>query len=286
MQFQITEAGFTAAFAASNNGPSIRITEFKIGGGFNYVPAASDVALHGEVLHVGQPNAYRVLDAHTAEFTLRMDETIGSWQFGEVGLYMQDGTLFALASLEHQQWKIAYPGTDFNRFNVKVRLVLNGAIPKLDLVVQHITAGIIWELPSVDDLPLIDDAESNVFLCHSKDDTGNEALCTKGSDRWTIGSHMKRVFVGTVSAVGLMEISSVAFTEASDVDGKYLVQFTSGAAKSAVRRVIIISEGRATFLRPEPSVQIGDTFELLESGAAGGGDSGGDSGFFYSLMGR
>lgn len=285
MQFQITGAGFAAAFAAQNNGPSIKITEFKIGGGFNYTPQSDDVALHGNILYVGTPSAYRVIDQNTAEYSLRMDETIGSWQFGEVGLYLQDGTLFALAALEHKQWKIAYPGTDFNRFNIKVRLVLNGVIPKLELVVQQITAGIIWELPSVDDLPLTDDAQTNVYLCHSQDDCGNEPLCTKSTERWTISTHMRRRVVGVVTAVsvGHNEITSPSLVFNSSVTGRYLVQFTSGLAKTSVRRVANISNSKALFITAEPGISIGDTFEILES-VTGGSDAE-DAAFFFSIMG-
>jgi hypothetical protein len=101
-----------------------------------------------------------------------MDETVGTWQFGEVGLYLTDGTLFALGALQRPQWKAAFPDRDFNRYNVKIRLILNGAIPKIELVTQTIVAGVIWELPSVDDLPVLLDAQTNVYLCHSKDENG------------------------------------------------------------------------------------------------------------------
>lgn len=285
MQFQITGAGFAAAFAAQNNGPSIKITEFKIGGGFNYTPQSSDIALHGDTLYVGTPTAYRVIDQNTAEYTLRMDETVGSWQFGEIGLYLQDGTLFAVAALQHKQWKIAYPGTDFNRFKIKVRLVMNGVIPKLELVVQHITAGIIWELPSVDDLPLTDDAPTNVYLCHSRDDMNNEALCTKSADRWTITTHPKRRLVGRVDAVGIghLDITASELVFNSSVTGKYLIQFTSGLANTAVRRVANIVAGKAVFVTAEPGIAVGDTFELLES-HSGGADAE-DTAFFFSILG-
>lgn len=287
MKFQITSAGFAAAFAASNQGPEIRIGQFRVGAGVGYTPAVTDTALHGALLHTGTPIGYRVLDPNTCEFTIRMDETVGTWQFGEIGLYLLDGTLFALGALQRPQWKAAFPDRDFNRYNVKIRLVINGAIPKIELVVQQITAGVIWELPSVDDLPAIEDAQTNVYLCHSQDENGNDALCTMGDNRWTINTHLRRRIVGTITAVNNTgtQVTSPSITLSDTTPGRYLVQFTSGAAKGLVRRVTSMNANRANWLTPEQNVAVGDTFEILQDSASADG-SGGDDAFFYSLLGR
>lgn len=286
MKFQITSAGFAAAFAASNQGPEIRIGQFRVGAGVGYTPAVTDTALHGALLHTGTPIGYRVLDHNTCEFTIRMDETVGTWQFGEIGLYLLDGTLFALGALQRPQWKAAFPDRDFNRYNVKIRLVINGAIPKIELVVQQITAGVIWELPSVDDLPLIADAQTNVYLCHSQDENGNDALCTMGDNRWTINTHLKRKIVGTITAVNATgtQFTSPAIFLSDSMPGRYLVQFTSGAAKGLVRRITSMNANQANWLTPEHNVAVGDTFEILQCSASA--DGGGDDAFFYSLLGR
>jgi hypothetical protein len=287
MQFQITSAGFAAAFAASNQGPEIRIGQFRVGAGVGYTPAVTDTALHGALLHTGTPIGYRVIDPNTGEFTIRMDETVGTWQFGEIGLYLLDGTLFALGALQRPQWKVAYPDRDFNRYNVKIRLVLNGAIPNIELAVQQITAGVIWELPSVDDLPMIEDAQTNVYLCHSQDENGNDALCTVGNNRWTISTHLRRRIIGTVTAVNSAgtQITSPSITLADATPGRYLVQFTSGGAKGSVRRITSVnaSARQANWGIPELNVAVGDTFEILQSNT---GVDGSDDGFFYSFLGR
>jgi hypothetical protein len=287
MKFQITSAGFAAAFAASNQGPEIRIGQFRVGAGVGYTPAVTDTALRGALLHTGTPIGYRVLDPNTCEFTIRMDETVGTWQFGEIGLYLLDGTLFALGSLQRPQWKAAFPDRDFNRYNVRIRLVLNGVIPTIELVVQQITAGVIWELPSVDDLPLIEDAQTNVYLCHSQDENGNDALCTVGENRWTINTHLKRKLVGTITAVNATgtQFTSPAIILSDSTAGRYLVQFTSGAAKGLVRRVSSMNTNQVNWVAPEQNIAVGDTFEILQGSASADG-GGGDDAFFYSLLGR
>lgn len=286
MQFEITSAGYAAAFAASNQGPVIKINAFVIGSGFGYAPLVTDKSLHGVELYRGTPSGYQILDDNTCEFTIRMDETVGSWQFGEIALLFEDGTVFALGTLQRPQWKVAYPDSDFNRYNVKVRLVLSGAIPKIDLVATTVVAGVIWELPSVDALPTVADSQTNAYLCHSTDDNGNDALATLGARGWTIASHMRRVVSGVVSerfANGLgCNAPELAVTDA--VPGKYIIQFTSGVAKGTVRSIRSVGGGAARWNLPEMNVVAGTSYELMQSNTGSGGAE--DAAFFYSLIGR
>lgn len=287
MQFQITGAGLAAAFAASNSGPEIKIGQYAVGSGVGYSPLVTDVALRGVELHRASPTNYSVLDDNTCEFTIRMSENIGTWQFGEIGLYLVSGELFALGVLQRPQWKVAYPDADYNRYNVKIRLILNGVIPKIELVVQTITAGVIVELPSVDNLPWLQDAQTNAYLCHSRDESGNEALATLGSNRWTINSHMRRRYTGVIAAKNTagtqLSAAGIGLTDATA--GRYLVQILSGAAKGAVRRVSSLNVNQVNWALPETNLVLGDQFEILQSNA-GGESSGGDDAFFYSIMGR
>ncbi len=285
MQFQITSVGLAAAFAASNNGPEIRIGQFAVGSASGYVPLVTDAALRGVELHRASPTNYRVLAADTCEFTVRMDENVGSWQFGEVSLYLVTGELFALGTLQRPQWKVAYPDADYNRYNVKIRLTINGGIPKIELVVQTIVAGVIVELPSVNDLPWLLDAQTNAYLCHSRDEQGNEALATLGEDRWTIHSHMRRRFRGNIVARNASgtQLTGTGISLTDSTQGRYLVQILSGAAKGAVREVTSLNVHQVNWVLPETNMAVGDQFELLQS-STGGESSGGDDAFFYSML--
>lgn len=283
MQYQITNVGLAAAFAAANNGPQIRIGQFKVGSANGYAPLVTDTGLHGAELYAGAPTNYDVLDANTAEFTLRMGEDVGTWQFGEIGLYLVTGELFALGTLEHPQWKVAYPSTDFNRVNLRVRLILNGAIPRVELVVQNVYAGVINELPSVDDLPRIQDALTNAYLCHSQDTNGNDALATKGAN-WTIHSHMRRRFSGAVVSATSTSLTTTGLGINDATPGRYLVQVTSGPNTGLVRRLASLSGNTVTWVRPLLGLTAGHQIEVLESNSSDG--SGSDDAFFYSCVGR
>jgi hypothetical protein len=287
MQFQITSVGLAAAFAASNNGPEIKIGQFAVGSGVGYVPLVTDSALRGVELHRDTPTNYRVIGSDTCEFTIRMSETVGTWQFGEIGLYLVTGELFALGTLQRPQWKVAYPDADFNRYNVRIRLTINGAIPKIELVVQNITVGLILEVPTVDDLPLLVNAQGNAYLCHSRDEQGNEAFATLGDNRWTVHSHMRRRYRGAVTAVNSFgtQVTGTGIGLTDATLGRYLIQFLSGSAKGAVRRIASLNVNQVNWTLPETNIAVGDQFELLQS-STGGESSGGDEAFFYSLLGR
>lgn len=287
MRFQITGAGFAAALAASNQGPLIRIARFRVGSGSGYTPTASALDLSGTVLYTGTPIGYQILDQNTCEFTLRIDESQGTWQFGEIALDLLDGTMFAVGTLQRPQWKVAYPDADFNRYNVKIRLTLNGAIPRIEFVVQNITAGVVQELPSIDALPPVASSESNIYLCHSTDEVGNETLATRGAQRWTLSNYLKRAGSGSVvaAASGRLGITVTGLPGSlPNNPGQYAIQFVTGAARGTVRRVVSSSGNALQWATPELNAAPGDLFELLTGGGVGAG--GGDDGFFYSLIGR
>jgi hypothetical protein len=286
MKFQITSAGFAAAFAASNQGPRIEIDEFRIGAAFGYEPVPGDEGIRGVMLHTGVPVGYKVLDANTAEFLLTMDENVGTFNFGEIGLYM-DGVLLALGALQLPQQKIAYPNSDFNRYKVKVRIVLTGVQPIVTLAVEELTLGVIYELPSVEYLERPAAAGSNIYLCHSADEVDNHALCVQSGTRWTISSHTNRAAVGSVSAVDgtghYIDIVQASLPLAI-VPGRYLVQFLSGIAQGQVRILDAFASGRVSWLMPILGVAVGDDFEIIQSNVSVRSDAS-DEAFFYSLLG-
>lgn len=109
-QFVITTAGLAAASVADPEGPHIHITQFKIGTGYNYTPDVSDTVLHGSVLYEGAPTSFTFYSDDTTMFVCEIPTTAGPFDYGEIGLFLDDGTLFALA---------AYP-TKRSKLNVSV----------------------------------------------------------------------------------------------------------------------------------------------------------------------
>ncbi len=94
MIIQLTAAG--AALLEASTGP-VTITSFQLGSGYNYVPQASDTALHGSLIYTGTPTAPLAVSGNVVKYGAFLDYPLGPFQFGEMGLFVGT-TLFALAA--------------------------------------------------------------------------------------------------------------------------------------------------------------------------------------------
>lgn len=278
MDFVITSAGLTASQSAPDL--NLRVSEFRVGAAYGFDPLVTDTDIHGDLLYTGVPSSRKLVAPGTTEFELIISEAAGDWQFGNVGLYLEDGTLLALGALHRQQWKIAYPNKDFNRFCITVRLVFVPGLVSVELVANTIVAGTVWELPSVDLLPRIPKPASNIYLCHSLDPNGNPALCIAGETKWGLSSYPSRINTGVVLSVSsTSSISSPVFATLPFIQDGLAVQFLNNGCASIVRKITGISNNTATLSSPVLDIKVGTRFEILSSQS--GNDS--DLAFFYSL---
>lgn len=211
--FVITQAGLTAAQAASPTGPYVNITEFRVGAGYNYTPALGDTALHGATLHSGVPFSYNIISADTLDILLVMDTDIGTFNFGEIGLYMPGGVLFALAAFSSLQEKTKAIGDQIgSRWTFHTLLRLAQA-PSIIQVNTTNSANLLevadWSLvlPPADML-----SDSNAIVVHTPDPYGNHPLAVKSSDdSWSILSY-PRLATGTITASTTGSFTSGVFS--------------------------------------------------------------------------
>ena len=128
--FVITDSGLHAASVANEGGPLIHLTKFRVGYGVNYA-LDPDVLRHktdleGPILYEGHLEGYRVVDQDTIEITCPMGYEVGNFAFGEAGLYLEDGTLFAVCVFEDRVSKIRSNDLSQtgNRYNIRAFLKL------------------------------------------------------------------------------------------------------------------------------------------------------------------
>lgn len=95
MLVQLTNAG--AALLAANSGP-IELSTFELGSAFGYIPEPTDTNIHGSLIYTGAPSSFLVVNANVFKYSAYLDYDLGPFNFGELGLYTANGTLFALAS--------------------------------------------------------------------------------------------------------------------------------------------------------------------------------------------
>lgn len=91
----LTQAGITASFNASQDGLSAKIAHIAIGDA-RYTPDESQTGLSSERLRMPIASG-RVVDGHTLHVTATFDGAEEFW-IGEVGFFLEDGTLLAVFS--------------------------------------------------------------------------------------------------------------------------------------------------------------------------------------------
>lgn len=258
MIFVITNAGLAAANAATAGGPKIEITTYKVGAGVAYTPVIEDTALHGTILHTAAPSNYSVLSANAVQYLLTMDDTIGNFSFGEIGLYLADGTLFALSALTQVQQKTATSGiTPGNIIQIDARLNLSQVSAIISFPITTLVNGKIPEIASVDLLTTPVLSQANVYLVHSGDETGTPTLAIRNDDtNWRFMTHNTRIIasglVGTGQHVSTAVVAAAGLGYAVNdvltvIGGTYYVpaQFTvtSVSGSGAVTGLAITEDG-------------------------------------------
>lgn len=188
MKFVVTRAGLDSAQRAQANGYYISLHTFAVGSSYNYTPEDTATALKGTELHRARISGYRVIDENTVEYTCILDQNVGDFSYGEVGIYMEDGTLFAIASQDRMIEKLRGDSSATgNRIIIEARLSFSQAENILKYEILKLTNTEMLEIPSVAHLrqPVL--AESNVYLTLSRDSTGQTIMAHKGDGdfEWT-----------------------------------------------------------------------------------------------------
>lgn len=272
MIFVITSAGLAAAAAAGSGGPAINITNFSVGSGYGYTPTSSDTALHGQVLYNQAINSYSVLASNTVQYQCVINDSIGDFVFGECGLYLASGQLFALGSLAALQSKIhTVTGTAGNTITITAKLVLAQIGSSISFPINNQPLARMIQISSVNQLlaPIL--ADSNSYLTSSTDPSGVIITAFRQGDYlWSFPSYTQTstVFTTTsgstttsLSCIGLGNVAAVP------VASKYILQFTSGLFAGNCRLVTTSTPTTLTWDSGSPTssaVATGTTFTVYE----------------------
>jgi hypothetical protein len=267
--FVITDAGNAAATVATPTGPFINITQFRVYDSYNWIPDGTEVTLPGNLKFTGGVTNYYVVDYDTIELILFMDGTVGPFQFGTIGIYLQDGTLFATCVFDTLQEKIRAVGNSGGtQWRVRARLKLARA--SVICQVDVITTTQILEVSTWPFLvtPGNQVGNANMAIVTGEQDTaGDSILVYKDSvDQWAINDY-DLIFSGDTDGGGVIGVSSVSHPGLVNVtftlpqtNSRYLIRFPDGD----IRRVTSITgTTQLNYASPKAVSQTG-TFTVWE----------------------
>jgi hypothetical protein len=137
MTTQVTAAGISYAINAKNGtGPKINITYAKIGPVTTPPPVPRDPSLDiDDAVYITDSSVlqYAVIDANTVEFVVTLDESLGNFNVGRIGLFTDDDTLFSITAIDmdHPDNKFFTVGNLVgNRLTYSIYLAITN-LPKL-----------------------------------------------------------------------------------------------------------------------------------------------------------
>jgi hypothetical protein len=110
--FVISDAGLAVANKATPTGPYINLKSFAIGSAYGYEVKKEHTSLTGDKLYEGNISSYSYQDNNILCMVCKLPPEAGPFDFGEVALYLDDGTMFAKAAFDNPQTKYSSLGTN------------------------------------------------------------------------------------------------------------------------------------------------------------------------------
>ena len=238
--FVITNAGLDAALLASAQGFSVVITEFRLGNAYGYTPTKEDTKLKGNILYSSAPSSYNKKGNNTILITCTVPQAAGPFQFGEIGLYLQDGTLFAVSAWNELITKYSYLETEISssiKFYCYLTIDQGVENIKVDFGENPSSVKEIYDVNSWRELgtPISFEEDAPEVIVHETSPMGDSILLTKTSDnKWSVASTYSPAFTGLTivnSTQSYVEVETgtpglfPSIYNASSISGHYMMGF-------------------------------------------------------------
>ena len=185
MKTVITDAGLSAAIQAGLGGPKINVTSVKIGS--SIINPTSDMTDVVNEVWAGDTKRirYQIQDQRTFTFVVSLDESIGDFDIGNIGLFLEDGTLFCITTMVGVEKKIANnPPQVGNRITLAVPIVLTGISGLIDLTIMVPDESSIPFLQDESGLPPANVAPYSVYEIIYHTELKSRCLALRGPDGW------------------------------------------------------------------------------------------------------
>lgn len=260
--FEITTAGNAAATVAETSGPKISIKTFKVGSSLTAV-STSHTNIQGSLVYQGNCSYFSRYSSDTAQVICEIPANVGPVNFGEIGLFLEDGTMYARMAYSTLQFKASAAANGYGevvRVHALLRLTQNPAIFNFYTGDPHE----VGDVPNFTYLvaPSVD-GNTPAYVVHESTPDGESMFVYKNTaNLWTVSGY-RSVGALTVTASFPNTLSGALFTTLGNtsIAGKYVIQTSAGQ----LRKVNSITSGTATLnfaMAPVPA--IGSTVQVLK----------------------
>ena len=280
--FTITNEGNFAYTAAIATNTPITIATFRVGTNYTDPAVPTDTGLIGSTVYTGVPTSYTFLDEDTVGIRLELPADVGPFDFGEVGLFLDDGTMFARCSFGSPQAK--YSSTisgipNVWRITAVLRFTQAPALFRINTVAQN-------QILEVSHFGLISSpggtlSNPNAVIVHEPTPYGDSVFMWAHSpSRWTISKY-SLVGLVVLSGATATTLSSPDWTDySSSTSGTFLIQSLQGE----VRAVASISGTDATVTQPMTILPPGAVLSVYRADASVGSITNIPSNHYNSLI--
>jgi len=273
MYFALTSAALQ--WIENNPGGMPVLDEFRIGSAHGYTPETGDTDLHGSVLFVGVPSSKGIQSTGDWLYEGIMDTSVGSFYWGEIGLYRQ-GVLFALGAQSVLNWKAASVGAA-NGNRVSIQVALNPTYPDgLALIGNSSNDLNVHYALGVSQLPPAQTAFPNIVLIPSPLNPQVSVIATSSNGSWSVSGWDATRFQGEIAAASANYVVIDDDLAPPTLAGEYLITFLSGKASGLIRPVSQYDEvtRRLSFEVALPfTPEAGDVVRVIQSKAATSADT-------------
>jgi hypothetical protein len=228
MSTVITKEGINKAIYAGTHGIKIDVNSYKIGSAI-IVPREEDLEVAGLVYtgSGGQMEYYQV-DENTTTYTITLDENVGDFTIGNLGLYLTDGTLFALTSYPTSipKWKTS-GDTLGNRRQLMVTIKYSGLGSISDFSIQMINLLSLPEVPTEFDLPPASNPPFNTYQVKYHTISRQETIAYRWGNAWHFSPERDLAGEGNT----IIPIDSTKFDGTAQIDSIVTIDFATNLYK-------------------------------------------------------
>ena len=265
--FVITNVGLEKAAQANEKGLIVTIAKFAIGDAYNYTPSVADTRIRGNTLYTAAPVSYKYIGDKTIQIMCVLPDTIGPFAWGEIGLYLDSGELFALAALPKPQNKYSSLESDIAS-SVTFYCYITLAYDKVSITIDYgssdnpLSTVEILDVYKWSNVKTPADVQLGIseIIVHENSPIGNPTLLLKAdNDRWAIASTYDPIWSNIIpidSTTTYLEFdidrNNLPTTAATNVSNEYVAQFPDGTFAS-FSKVELVSDGtRLRFTSVDP----------------------------------